>query len=124
MSAAWLRAAAALGFLGVALGAFGAHGLRDRVSPPLLEVYRTGVLYHLIHATVLLALALGGARFRTARLAAWSFAVGIVLFSGSLYALALTGMSKLGAITPVGGGMFLVGWIALLLGALSNDQKR
>ncbi len=123
MSSAWLRAAAALGLLGVVLGAFGAHGLRARITPEMLEIYRTGVLYHLIHAVVLLAVTLNAARFRTARIAAWCFTAGIVVFSGSLYALAVTGARWLGAITPVGGLLFMAGWIALVIGALPGDQR-
>jgi uncharacterized membrane protein YgdD (TMEM256/DUF423 family) len=110
-----IRLAAVLGFSGVALGAFGAHGLRDRVSPAMLEVYRTGVLYHLLHALASLAVGLGAQRLRRARAIATLFAVGVALFSGSLYAMALTGITVLGAITPLGGLAFLAGWALLLL---------
>ncbi|MEO6097709.1 MAG: DUF423 domain-containing protein [Fibrobacteria bacterium] len=107
----WIRVAGGLGFLGVALGAFGAHALKARVAPELLIVWHTGVLYHLIHAAVLLALALfaktTGADIRWgARL----MVAGILLFSGSLYAMTLTGIRPLGAITPLGGLAFLGGW--------------
>jgi uncharacterized membrane protein YgdD (TMEM256/DUF423 family) len=110
-----LRLAAVLGFSAVALGAFGAHGLRDRVSPALLEVYRTGVLYHLVHALAVLGVGLGAARLRRARVIAGLFAAGVVLFSGSLYLLAVTGITALGAITPLGGLAFLAGWALLFL---------
>jgi uncharacterized membrane protein YgdD (TMEM256/DUF423 family) len=117
----WIRIAAGLGFLGVALGAFGAHALKARLSPDLLAVWQTGVLYHLIHALALLALALyaraagPGAGPVSIAAPAAAFALGIVLFSGSLYALALTGIRPLGAVTPFGGLSFLFawGWIAV-----------
>ena len=110
-----VRLAAVLGFSGVALGAFGAHGLRDRVSPALLEAYRTGVLYHLLHALATLGVGLGARRLRRAPTIAMLFAAGVVLFSGSLYLMALTGLTVLGAITPLGGLAFLAGWVLLFL---------
>jgi uncharacterized membrane protein YgdD (TMEM256/DUF423 family) len=108
-----VRLAAVLGFSGVALGAFGAHGLRDRIVPGLMEVYRTGVLYHLVHALAALGVALGAHRIRYAPIVAGLFAGGVVLFSGSLYLLALTGVRAFGAVTPFGGAAFLVGWALL-----------
>ncbi len=108
-----IRLAAFLGFSGVALGAFGAHGLRGRVPPELLEAYRTGVLYHLLHALALLGVALGARRLRRVGVIAGLFTGGVVLFSGSLYAMALTGITVLGAITPLGGLAFLAGWVML-----------
>jgi uncharacterized membrane protein YgdD (TMEM256/DUF423 family) len=110
-----IRLAGALGFLGVALGAFGAHGLRERVSPQMLEVYKTGVLYHLVHAIALLAIALAVDRLARPRAVATLWTAGIVLFSGSLYALAVTGVTKLGAITPLGGLLFMAGWVTLAI---------
>ncbi len=110
--------AGALGFSAVALGAFGAHGLRGRLSPSLLEIYRTGALYHLIHAVAALAVALGGERLRRGRLILGLFATGVVVFSGSLYALALTGVSTLGAVTPVGGLLLLAAWALVAAEAL------
>src|SRR6266702_2725680 len=92
------------GFLGVAAGAFGAHGLRNRLSPDMLAVFETAVRYQMYHALALIITAAVMGRVGDARLlsmAGWSFITGVVLFSGSLYALALTGMSGLGAITPV-----------------------
>jgi uncharacterized membrane protein YgdD (TMEM256/DUF423 family) len=101
--------------LGVALGAFGAHALRDRLTPDLLTVFETGVRYHFYHALGLLAAAYAAARWPdgAAGLAGWLFIAGIVLFSGSLYLLALTGTRWLGAITPLGGLAFIAGWAAL-----------
>jgi uncharacterized membrane protein YgdD (TMEM256/DUF423 family) len=110
-----IRLAAALGFVGVALGAFGAHGLRERLSPAMLEVYRTGVLYHLIHAVALLAVALGADRLARPQAVAILFSAGIVLFSGSLYALSITGARVLGMITPLGGLLFMAGWATLAI---------
>ena len=110
-----VRLAAFFGLTGVVLGAFGAHGLRERLGPGMLEVYRTGVLYHLIHAAALLAVGLGAARLRRARAVAALFCAGIVIFSGTLYALALTEVRVLGAITPLGGLSFMAGWLLLLL---------
>src|SRR5690625_3657086 len=97
--------------LAVGAGAFGAHGLQQRVSADLVAVWNTGVLYHLIHALALLILAALAARFGslTTWVAAFMLA-GIVLFSGSLYLLTLTGTRILGAVTPLGGVSFMVGW--------------
>jgi len=110
-----LTLAGAFGFAAVALGAFGAHGLRERVSPPMLEIYRTGVLYHLVHALVVLAVALAADRLRRPRLAAGLFCAGIAIFSGTLYLLAITGRTWLGAVTPIGGVLLLAGWAALIV---------
>ena len=100
----------------MALGAFGAHGLRGRVPEHLLEVWHTGVLYHLIHAVALLAIALYGRATSTAiGVPASLLVAGIVLFSGSLYALTLTGITKLGIITPFGGLCFLAAWVMIAI---------
>ena len=110
-----IRLAGFFGLTGVVLGAFGAHGLRERLGPGMLEVYRTGVLYHLIHALALLAVGFGAGRLRFPRTIATLFSVGIVIFSGSLYALALTGIGTLGALTPVGGLLLMAGWVTLAI---------
>jgi uncharacterized membrane protein YgdD (TMEM256/DUF423 family) len=110
--------AGALGFSAVALGAFGAHGLRGRLTPPLLEIYRTGALYHLIHAVAALAVAMGGDRLRRGGLILGFLTAGVVVFSGSLYALALTGVSALGAVTPLGGLLLLAAWASVAAEAL------
>ena len=117
----FLLIGAVAGFLGVALGAFGAHGLRGRLSPEMLQVFETGVRYHLYHALAIVATAAIMGRIDGSRLlhiAGWSFTAGIVLFSGSLYSLAFTGITTLGAITPLGGLAFLVGWACLALAAI------
>ena len=109
------RIAALFGFLGVGLGAFGAHALRGHLGPGGSELWRTATLYQLVHAAALLAVALAGRRVVAGRAVAILFSVGIVLFSGSLYLLALTGIGKLGAVTPFGGAAFLSGWLVLVV---------
>lgn len=105
-------------FLGVGLGAFGAHGLKSRVAPEMLVVWQTGVQYHLIHA---LALLLVGILCHLVpndsllRSAGWALVIGTLLFSGSLYVMVLTGFRSLGMITPLGGIAFLIGWLLLAL---------
>jgi uncharacterized membrane protein YgdD (TMEM256/DUF423 family) len=113
-----LGVAGALGFSAVALGAFGAHGLRGRLTPALLEIYRTGALYHLLHAVAALAVALAADRLRRGRLILGLLAAGVVVFSGSLYALALTGLSALGAVTPLGGLLLLTAWALIAMEAV------
>ncbi len=99
-------------FLAVAIGAFGAHGLKSRVPADMLVVFETGVRYHVYHALALFLVAWLAEKniSPTINYAGWAFAVGIFLFSGSLYALVLTGVRALGAITPLGGLSFLIGW--------------
>ncbi|WP_097306608.1 DUF423 domain-containing protein [Pseudomonas chlororaphis] len=115
----FLMLAAFFGFTGVALGAFAAHGLKNRLSAEYLAIFHTGVTYQLVHTLALLGVALLATQI-PGRLVTWagaSFAVGILLFSGSLYLLTLTGFSKLGIVTPFGGLAFLVGWFLLGLAA-------
>ena len=116
MDRTFLLIGALAGFIGVAFGAFGAHGLRGRLSPDMLGVFETGVRYQMYHAFAVLVVALAAARFDgwMVRAAGWAFTAGIVLFSGSLYALALSGVTMLGAITPIGGLAFLIGWALLI----------
>ncbi|MDP3847087.1 MAG: DUF423 domain-containing protein [Pseudomonas sp.] len=111
----FLLLAAFFGFTGVGLGAFAAHALKSRLSPEYLAVFQTGVHYQMLHALVLLALALLVRQLpgRLLRAAGCLFTLGIVLFSGSLYALTLSGISALGMITPLGGLAFLAGWLCL-----------
>jgi len=103
----------------VALGAFAAHALKAKLSPDMLAVFETGVRYQMYHAFALCAAAWGFARWQSPRFiyAGGLFAAGIVVFSGSLYLLALTGTRWLGAITPLGGLAFLAGWLCLAWGA-------
>ena len=112
-------AGCASGFVAVAAGAFGAHALRARLEPEFLAVYEVGVRYQIMHALGMLAMAWGASRWPGARLvlSGWLFAAGTVLFSGSLYALALSGVRALGAVTPVGGALFLAGWANAAWGA-------
>lgn len=114
---AWLVIAGIAGFVSVAAGAFGAHALRERIPPALFEVYQTGAHYALVHAVALLAVAVlaGQGGGRAVGVAGAGFALGIVLFAGSLWLMALTGHRWPGAITPLGGIAFLIGWVALLL---------
>lgn len=111
--------AAAAAFTGVALGAFAAHGLKTLISPEMLAVFETGVRYQMYHAFALFAAAAAWSRWQDRKFvfAGVSFAAGIVLFSGSLYALSVTGVRALGAITPLGGLAFLAGWAFLAWGA-------
>jgi uncharacterized membrane protein YgdD (TMEM256/DUF423 family) len=104
--------------LGVAAGAFGAHVLKQRLAPDLLAVFETGVRYQMYHALGLLAVAFASDRWRSVNFnsAGWLFLIGIILFSGSLYALCLTGLRVLGAITPLGGLCFLTAWALLAWG--------
>ncbi len=120
MVAGWFATGAALCGLGVLLGAFGAHGLRERLTPDMLAVFETGVRYHLVHGLAVMSVALAAARWPSALItsAGWLFVAGIVIFSGSLYLLSITGMRWLGAITPIGGLCFTVGWLVLALGAM------
>jgi uncharacterized membrane protein YgdD (TMEM256/DUF423 family) len=116
----WVRWGSWMLFAGVALGAFGAHGLKERLLGDAKQIYQTGVLYHLIHALGLLLLgALSSQRLNDSlvRSAGWFFVAGIFLFSGSLYLLSVTGVKKFGMITPIGGLAFLAGWLSLALSA-------
>lgn len=112
----WLIAAAANGFIAVAAGAFAAHGLAPRLDAHALATFETGARYQMYHALAM-ALAALAAQNGAARLACALFLAGIVLFSGSLYGLALTGTRALGFVTPFGGAAFLAGWIALAFAA-------
>ena len=110
-------------FLGVALGAFGAHGLKTKVAQDMLKVWETAVLYHLVHALGLIFVGficfiLPGVS--SVRYAGWTLLVGTVLFSGSLYLLVLTGSKPLGIITPLGGVAFLAGWLMLAVAVWQN----
>lgn len=113
----WIKLGSILMFTAVALGAFGSHALRDKLTPYYLEVYKTGVLYHFIHALALFVVAWLSTVSADPKItwAGIAFTAGIVLFSGSLYVLSVTGIKWLGAITPLGGISFLAGWLLLFL---------
>ena len=122
MDRRFLLIGATLGFLGVGIGAFGAHGLRSRLSPEMLAIFEVGVRYHMYHVFALLIVAAAIGRAKPARLlqiSGYAFIAGILIFSGSLYALALTGTTTFGAITPIGGLCLLVGWACLAIYAAS-----
>lgn len=133
MHKSFLLAAAILGFLAVALGAFGAHALRQQLSPDMLNVFEIGVRYQMYHVFALLAVAAALAYFgpggagtgasagalRLLTIGGWSLVAGVLIFSGSLYALALTGTGMFGAITPIGGLGLLIGWACLAFFAAS-----
>ncbi len=117
----WLAVASVQGTIGVAMGAFGAHALRGRLTPDQLASFATAVQYHLLHSVALLALALWAlAAGRSIQVPAALFSAGIVLFSGSIYGLLLTDQRWLGPITPLGGLCFIAGWLSLLLLARNN----
>ena len=111
---------ATLGLLGVAAGAFGAHAIRQRVSPERLDNWKTAADYQLWHALATIAAAVIAVRWESGAAAAagWCFIAGVVVFGGSLYALALTDRRSLGAVTPIGGVLFLAGWALLVIAAI------
>ena len=110
--------ASVAGLTAVAAGAFGAHALESRLSPDLLDTFEIGARYHMYHALALLGTAAALPRLgRAGTAAAWCFLVGMLIFSGTLYALALTGHRWLGASTPIGGLVFMAGWVCLGVGA-------
>lgn len=119
----FLLLAAISGFIAVALGAFGAHGLKPMLSAQLYTVYTTAVEYQFYHTLALFGVALVRLSHRCLNWAGWAFVAGILLFSGSLYLLALTGVHTLGAVTPVGGVAFLLGWGLLGYVALVANRR-
>ncbi|MEO8018242.1 MAG: DUF423 domain-containing protein [Pseudomonadota bacterium] len=112
-------------FLGVALGAFAAHGLKTSLQPELLAAFETGARYQMYHAFALFAAAAGFARWQSRAfvIGGGLFVAGIVIFSGSLYVLALTGVRTWGAVTPIGGLAFLAGWLCLAWGAATKMRS-
>ncbi len=116
----YLRIGAALGGLAVVIGAFGAHGLDAIMSDEMAEVFETGVRYHFYHALAIIAIAAGSTALWSSKFCLWAcraWTLGIIVFSGTLYALALTGISWLGAITPIGGAAMIAGWVLLAIAA-------
>jgi uncharacterized membrane protein YgdD (TMEM256/DUF423 family) len=124
----WVRVGAILGFLAVGIGAFGAHGLETRLARlETTATYKTAEQYQMYHALAILALGVwvGPARpTRAGAVAGWAFLAGVILFSGSLYVLALTGIKLFGAITPFGGLAMMVGWVALAVAASAGSDLR
>ncbi len=123
MDKTFFAVGAAFGLLGVALGAFGAHGLKGTLSPDMLANFETGVRYQMYHAMALLAVAWAVTRWPggLTNAAGWLFIIGIVIFSGSLYLLSITGLRWLGAITPIGGVAMIAGWACLIVAALRSS---
>ena len=115
----------ALGFTGVALGAFGAHALKAHLAPELLATFDTGVRYQLTHALALFAVAWACTRWpgRAVNASGWLFIAGTLLFSGSLYALSLSGVRGFGIVTPIGGVALLAGWLCLLAAPWAKAQQ-
>jgi uncharacterized membrane protein YgdD (TMEM256/DUF423 family) len=109
----WIAVGALSGALAIACGAFGAHALRMRLDAAQLDIWKTAVLYHALHALALVLFGLFRGRFAATDVAGWAFLAGTALFSGSLYLLAVTGQRWLGAVTPLGGIAFLLGWLVL-----------
>ena len=125
MQRKYLAVTAISGFITVVLGAFGAHGLKAMLSPADLAIWQTAVQYQMFHTLVLLAIALSVQQLgrRLSAYSGWLFGLGIVLFSGSLYVMAVTGIRQLGMVTPLGGLAFLCGWGLLAVAALKRRQK-
>ncbi len=115
----WLVIGSVAGFFGVAGGAFGAHALKARLSEQMLANFETGTRYLLVHAVALLVVGVLASRKEVGDLSVvgWSFSVGMLVFTGSLWVLALTGQRWLGAITPIGGTALIIGWLALAMAA-------
>lgn len=123
MNPPFLAIAAAFGFLGIAAGAFGAHGLKNMLAPDMLEVFETAVRYQMYHVFALIAVVLLADRGESDLLSwsGWLFVAGAIIFSGSLYILSLTGVRWLGAITPIGGACFLAGWALMFVSAIRGQ---
>ncbi len=116
----WIITGGISGFLGVAIGAFGAHGLKNYLTPEMVDVFKTGVIYQLIHSVVILVIGLSGnEKFR---IAALFFTVGIILFSFSLYLYSVTYTLAFAIITPFGGVCFLIGWLMIVIKAVMSKE--
>ena len=124
MQKLFLISGAISGFLGVAAGAFGAHGLKKTMAPDLFEIFEVGVRYQMYHALALIVVGALLWKGRAIDMAGWGFLIGTIIFSGSLYALSLSGQRWFGAITPIGGVAFLIGWAALAWAALQRPQAQ
>ncbi len=116
----WITTGAVFGFLAVAIGAFGAHQIRNIVTPEMLEIYKTGVQYHIIHAVIITAIGFyGNPKYF---MAAFFLSLGILLFSFSLYIYAITWITPIAIITPFGGVSFLIGWLLIIIASLKKDK--
>jgi uncharacterized membrane protein YgdD (TMEM256/DUF423 family) len=118
----WIIISAVSGFTAVAIGAFGAHGLREKLSAEMLEVYKTGVLYQFIHTIVLLILSLTD--FIRTKISSIFFLLGIILFSFSLYIYSTSGIQFFALITPVGGVCFLIGWFWIIVETIKTKVSK
>ena len=118
----WVIIASVFGLLGLAIGAFGAHGLKKLISPELIETYKTGVLYQVIHAIVILVIGLSSKKIFNA--SAIFFSIGIILFSFSLYIYAVTQIKIFVYVTPFGGVSFLVGWLLLIVSTIRIKKEK
>jgi len=116
----WIIISAVSGFTAVAIGAFGAHGLREKLSVEMLDVYKTGVLYQFIHTIILLMLSL--TNYIKGKIASIFFLAGIILFSFSLYLYATSGIRFFAMITPIGGVCFLLGWLWLIVEVIRRKE--
>lgn len=126
MAKLFLTIASISGFLAVAIGAFGAHGLKQKITEEMMAVYQTGVQYHFYHTLALLGVGILLQQFPQSaafKLSGWMLLAGMLLFSGSLYLLALTGTRWLGAITPIGGLAFLIAWATLAVGVYQSTGR-
>ncbi|MFK4304541.1 uncharacterized membrane protein YgdD (TMEM256/DUF423 family) [Paenibacillus sp. RC254] len=126
MQRRWIIVGSIMMLLAVAIGAFGAHIVKTRIDADALAVYETGVKYHMIHAVGLLIIALAAGQWGASTRLKWAARLlftGIILFSGSLYVLSLTGIRVLGAITPLGGVCFIAGWLLVALAAWSLKKE-
>ncbi|MCC7433723.1 MAG: DUF423 domain-containing protein [Methanoregulaceae archaeon] len=122
----WATLGSVFGMLAVALGAFGAHALREQATPDRLAVFQTGVQYQAIHALALLIVAVWmrvAGESRGLNAAGWCFTIGVFLFSGSLYALVVLDMPRLGMITPIGGVAFIAGWASLVWASVTSSKR-
>ena len=117
----WIIIAGFIGFTGVTLGAFGAHRLNDQLSSEMLSIYKTGVLYHLIHSVAILAIAFYGNKLLYK--SAMMFVIGILLFSLSLYIYAQTGNKLFAMVTPIGGIFLLIGWVLIIFEGLKMKSE-
>ncbi|UPK45798.1 DUF423 domain-containing protein [Paenibacillus pabuli] len=127
MQRKWMMLGAVLTMLSVAIGAFGAHMLKERIGADAIAVYETGVQYHMIHAIALLIIGLTAGQLGPSTKLKWAARLlftGIIIFSGSLYVLSISGIKMLGAITPIGGVAFIVGWLLFAMDVWERGKDR